>query len=200
VIRRALTIGAGAGLFLWPGLAQAHLMTTGLGPVYDGISHLFLTFDDLIPVVAMAVLAGLNGPAAGRRVLLALPVAWLAGGLAGFSWKAPLLPPGVTAVSFLVVGGLVALDGRLSPKVVAGLALALGLVHGWLNGAGIAEASREALGVVGIVGAIFVLTAVVSAWVVSLRRPWSRVVARVAGSWTAAIGLLMLGWTLSGRS
>ena len=200
MIRRALTIGAGAGLFLWPGLAQAHLMTTGLGPVYDGISHLFLTFDDLIPVVAMAVLAGLNGPAAGRRVLLALPVAWLAGGLAGFSWKAPLLPPGVTAVSFLVVGGLVALDGRLSPKVVAGLALALGLVHGWLNGAGIAEASREALGVVGIVGAIFVLTAVVSAWVVSLRRPWSRVVARVAGSWTAAIGLLMLGWTLSGRS
>jgi urease accessory protein len=199
VRRRSIALAAG-GLFLWPGAAQAHLMTTGLGPVYDGITHLVLTFDDLIPVLAMAVLAGLNGPAAGRRGLFALPAAWLAGGLAGFAWKAPLLPPGVTALSFLVVGGLAALDRRLAPSVVAGLALALGLVHGWLNGAGIAEAGREASGLAGIVGAIFALAALVSAWIVSLRRPWTRVVARVAGSWTAAIGLLMLGWALSGRS
>ena len=60
-------------LLLWPGAAHAHLVTTGLGPVYDGISHLFLSFDDLLPVVAMALLAGLNGPAAGRRALFTLP-------------------------------------------------------------------------------------------------------------------------------
>lgn len=197
--RRTVALAVLAGLVFWPGIAQAHLMTTGLGPVYDGISHLFLTFDDLLPVLAMAVLAGLNGPAAGRRVLVALPLAWFAGGLAGFAARAPLLPPGVTALSFIIVGGLAALDRRLAPNVVAGLALALGLVHGWLNGAGIASAGREAMGLVGIGGAIFALTALVSAFIVSLRRPWTRVVARVAGSWTAAIGLLLLGWTLSGR-
>jgi hydrogenase/urease accessory protein HupE len=200
VSRRSLALAAGVGLLLWPEAAQAHLMTTGLGPVYDGISHLVLTFEDLLPVLAMAVLAGLNGPAAGRRVLIALPVSWLAGGLAGFAWRAPLLPPGVAALSLLIVGGLAALDRRLAPNQVAGLALALGLVHGWLNGAGIASAGREAMGLIGIVGAIFVLTALLSAWIASLRQPWTRVVARVAGSWTAAIGLLMLGWTLSGRS
>ena len=198
--RRSLALAAGAGLVLWPGIAQAHLMTTGLGPVYDGISHFFLTFDDLLPVLAMAVLAGLNGPSASRRVLFVLPAAWLLGGMAGFALKVPFLPPGATALSFIVVGGLVALDRRLAPNVVAGLALALGLVHGWLNGAEIASAGREAMGLVGIGGAIFVLTALVSALIVSLRRPWTRVVARVVGSWTAAIGLLLLGWTLSGRS
>ena len=76
--------------------------------------------------------------------------------------------------------------------------LALGLLHGFLNGAGIATAGREALALAGIVTAIFVLVALVAALVVSLRAPWARIVVRVAGSWIAAIGLLMLGWSLRG--
>ena len=52
---------------LLPAPADAHLVTTGLGPIYDGISHVLLSPDDLVPVVAMALLAGLNGPTAGRR-------------------------------------------------------------------------------------------------------------------------------------
>ena len=68
-----------------------------------------------------------------------------------------------------------------------------------LNGAAIAGAAREASGLVGITGAIFLLAALVSAWVVSLRQSWARIVVRAAGSWIAAIGLLLLGWTLSGR-
>jgi len=74
----------------------------------------------------------------------------------------------------------------------------VGLLHGWLNGAGIAESQREALGLAGIASAIFVLVAIASAFVVSLRVDWMRVAVRVAGSWVAAIGLLMLGWSLRG--
>ena len=59
-------------------------MTTGLGPVYDGISHVFMSPDDLVPIIALALLAGLNGPAAGRSALFALTGAWLAGGILGF--------------------------------------------------------------------------------------------------------------------
>lgn len=59
-------IGAAGAILLWSGTAHARLVTTGVGPVYDGISHLFVTFDDLLAVAAMAFLAGLNGPAAGR--------------------------------------------------------------------------------------------------------------------------------------
>jgi hydrogenase/urease accessory protein HupE len=99
-------------------------------------------------------------------------------------------------MSFLVLGGLTALDRRLPPWVDTAIALAVGLLHGWLNGAAIAEAQREPLGLVGIVSAIFVLVAMVGALAVSVRAAWARVAVRVAGSWVAAIGLLMLGWSL----
>ena len=67
-----------------PGPVLAHLVTTGLGPVYDGISHVFMSPDDLVPILALSLLAGLNGPAAGRSALFALTGAWLAGGVLGF--------------------------------------------------------------------------------------------------------------------
>ncbi len=95
-----------------------------------------------------------------------------------------------------MLGGLAALDRRLSPAVVAALAMAVGLLHGWLNGTAIALSQREALGLLGIAAMTFVLVALVSAFVVSIRAVWARMAMRVAGSWVAAIGLLMLGWSL----
>jgi urease accessory protein len=179
-----------------PCAAQAHLDTTGLGPVYDGVSHLLLSPDDLVPVLAMAALAGLNGPAAGRRTLFVLTLTWLAGGLAGFAFGRPVVPGAATIASFLALGVLVALDRRLSPTLVSSLAVALGLLHGWLNGAGIAGAGREALALAGIGSAVFVVVALAAALVVTLKEGLPRVAIRVLGSWVAAVGLLMLGWTL----
>ena len=49
------------GLLFWPSYASAHLVTTGLGPVYDGIGHLVMTLEDLIPALAIALFAGLRG-------------------------------------------------------------------------------------------------------------------------------------------
>ena len=181
-----------------PAAAQAHLDTTGLGPVYDGVSHLLLSPDDLVPVLAMASLAGLNGPAAGRRTLFALTLAWLLGGLAGFAFGWPLLPEAVTIASFLALGALVALDRRLAPTLVSSIAVALGLLHGWLNGAGIAGAGRELLALLGIGGAIFVIVALAAASITTLAHGWPRIAVRVLGSWVAAVGLLMLGWNLRG--
>jgi hydrogenase/urease accessory protein HupE len=188
--------GLAAGVLLLPKPAHAHLVTTGLGPLYDGISHLFLSFEDFLPVIALALLAGLNGPRAGRLALFVVPAAWLAGGLAGFAAGTLLFPGTVTAASFLVLGGLTAADRQLPPAAVTVLAAALGLLHGWLNGAGIAEAGREVLGLLGIVSAVFVVVALLAAFVVWLRPPWSRIAVRVAGSWIAAVGLLLLGWGL----
>jgi urease accessory protein len=200
--RRALPAAAATLLLLSCTGVQAHLASTGMGPVYDGISHLFLSVDDLLPVIAMALLAGLHGPATARWVLFLLPVSWLVGGIVGFTGltgAAAGAPAGMTSLSLLLPGILVAADRRLPLPVVASLALTLGLFHGALNGAGIALAGREASGLAGIAGAVFVLTALVSALVVSLRRPSMRIVVRVAGSWVAAIGLLLAGWSLGGR-
>jgi hydrogenase/urease accessory protein HupE len=179
-----------------PSPAEAHLVTTGLGPIYDGISHVLVSPEDLVPIVAMALLAGLNGPQAARRTLFALTGAWLIGGLIGFVAGSTAVPAATTLGSFLVIGGLTALDRRLSPAVVAALAIAVGLLHGWLNGAAIAASHREAIGLLGIGSMTFVLVALLSALVVSLHASWARMAIRVAGSWVAAIGLLMLGWSV----
>lgn len=191
-----------AALVLAPAYAHAHLTTTGLGPVYDGIVHLFLSVDDLLPVFAMALLAGLNGPTSARWAAFALPTAWFAGGMAGFHAGLTGLPTGITSpwLPLLALGLLVATDLKLKPSVVATLAVVLGLLHGSSNGADIATIGREASGLVGIVAVVFVVSALVSAAVISLRVPWARIVVRVAGSWTAATGLLLLGWSLSGRA
>jgi len=182
-----------------PAPARAHLVTTGLGPVYDGVGHVLVSPDDLLPVLAMALLAGLNGATAGRRALILLPFAWAIGGVAGLGAPVPPASGSVAAVSLIVLGLLVAVDRRLSATVVAAVAVLLGVLHGWMNGAAIAVAGREALGLVGIVATVFVLVALGAALVVSVRAAWARIAVRAAGSWMAAVGLLMVGWALRGR-
>jgi hydrogenase/urease accessory protein HupE len=197
-IERRLRIASFGAMLLLPSIARAHLTDTGLGPVYDGIAHLLLSFDDLLPVIALALLAGLNGARAGRLALFVLPVAWLTGGMAGVLAAAASPPSSVTSLSLLALGVLTAASAKLRPTLVVVLAIALGLIHGWLNGAAIAVAGREASGLIGIAGTIFVVVALAAALVVSLRDPWTRIAVQVTGSWIAAVGLLVLGWTLRG--
>jgi hydrogenase/urease accessory protein HupE len=184
-------------LFFMQATAHAHLVTTGLGPVYDGIGHFSLSPDDSIPVVALGVLAGLRGKAAGRGIMFQLPLAWFCGGVAGLmAHSEPSLP--LQFLSFMTVGILIATDLPLPDLAVIGVGLSFGLLHGFLDGFGFrdAGAGNGILQLLGISVVIFVLATMVAALVVSIRPAWARIVVRVAGSWVAAIGLLMLGWAL----
>jgi hydrogenase/urease accessory protein HupE len=192
---RPLLLGVTATT-LFPSVAHAHLATTGLGPVYDGVNHLIRSPEDLLPVIAMSLLAGLHGQGESRRVLFALPASWIVGGLAGHATGAEVIPGILTALSCMVAGLFTALDRRMSARLLTGIAIALGLLHGWLNGAGIANDRGEGLALVGIGAAVFVLVAIGAALVVSVKAAWQRIVVRVAGSWVAAVGLLLLGWAL----
>jgi urease accessory protein len=184
-------------ILLKPSEAAAHLVTTGMGPVYDGIGHLLLTPEDLVPAVAMALYAGLRGRAPGRRALFSFPLAWLLGGLIGLTAQTmPVFP--VTAFSFLLVGILVAADLRLPDNVFTGVAVSVGIMHGYFNGIAL-KAGPGSLGLLGIMATLFVLVAIVGAFIVSLKAPWTRIVVRVAGSWVAAMGLLMIGWFFRGQ-
>jgi len=172
-----------------------HLVTTGLGPFFDGVGHLFLTIEDLLPTVALSLLAGLRGPAAGRRVLFTLPAAWLLGGALGLTTG--VAPPAVaTVVSFLAAGGLLALNAPLSNGSITTIAVVLGLMHGSMNGAAMAAARNGALELIGVATSLVVVIALAAALVVSLSKPWTRIAFRVAGSWVVATGLLLLGWSL----
>jgi urease accessory protein len=182
-----------AVFFLCPSPASAHLNSTGMGPMYDGLLHFFLSPEDIVPVVALALLAGLRGPEYGRRALLLLPAIWFVGCFLGTMFQWAVSWP-VAAISFLVFGGLVAANAQLSLRMMTVLAGSLGLVHGWMNGAGVPWSLSLVGAYAGLVAGVFVVVALVSAFVIKLRPPWTRIAVRVAGSWIVATGLLLLGW------
>jgi hydrogenase/urease accessory protein HupE len=180
-----------------PGAAQAHLVSTGLGPFYDGLTHFILSAEDVLPALALALLAGLNGADAGRTALLALPAAWFTGGLLGLVWPTNLVAsPLLTTVSLLVLGAMVAANLCVRSGWALALAVVVGGLHGYLNGSAMAQTRLGLTGLIGIVATVFTTVALASALVVALRAPWSRMVVRVGGSWMAAAGLLMLGWSV----
>jgi urease accessory protein len=194
---RARLLWMVAPLLIWassPGRASAHLVTSGLGPFYDGIAHLFVTPEDVLVVVALALWAGLGGKRSGRAVLFVLPAAWLAGAVTGRWTELSAGLPVLSAALLIALGALVAADRRLPLGFVAAFAMTCGLVHGCFNGAALAGVNSASLAVVGTVWAVFVVVALVAGQVVSLRVNGARVAVRVLGSWIGAIGLLMLGW------
>jgi hydrogenase/urease accessory protein HupE len=178
--------------------AEAHLNSTGMGPIYDGLMHFLMTPEDLVPALGLALLAGLRGAAYGRRASLILPLAWLMGSLFGLSVVAN---PGSAVLSsfwFLLLGGLVIADAKLSLRAMTVLAALLGLVHGYLNGTGMGISGFAVVAVLGLTSGVFLLIVLAAAFVVQLQAHWARIAVRVAGSWIAASGLLMLGWSLRG--
>jgi urease accessory protein len=182
------TLALAAVLCAVPPAARAHLTNTGLGPFYDGLAHLFVTPDALLPAIAISLLAGLRGPRYGRMVLLALPAACLAGSLVSRWIGLPAALPATTAAATIVVGILVAADLRLPLVVLAGAAILLGLLNGGAQPAGLSAAGSAV--------ALFVVAALLAGRVVSIQTFAARIVVRVAGSWIAASGLFLLGWAL----
>jgi hydrogenase/urease accessory protein HupE len=102
--------------------------------------------------------------------------------------------PIIAAAWFLLLGGLLAADAKLSLRVTTALAVLLGIYHGYLNGTGMGQSESAAVALIGLAFGVFVLIALAAAFVVQLRAQWARIAVRVAGSWIAASGLLMLGW------
>ena len=188
---------AGLAFALRSRTAEAHLITTGFGPVYDGVAHFALTPEDLIPVIGLAVFAGMRGPAPARWALFALAAFWLVGGSAGLLIARPAsdFP---AALSLLLVGGLVAADAPLPLWATAAVAALLAAAHGYADGSALPSDSSGFLMVLGIITAVFVTFALVATSLLQLRSRLTRIAMRVSGSWIAASGLLLLGWSLRG--
>ena len=77
------------------------------------------------------------------------------------------------------------------------LAALFGLSHGYENGMAVTPDVAAHLFVPGLALIGFVAAAVVSATTLALtaRAEWLRIAVRVAGSWIAAVGILMIGVT-----
>jgi len=194
----AVRASVAAALLTLPGAAQAHLVNSGLGPFYDGALHLLLSPDALLGLIAVALLAGLRGARAGRLTVIVVPTVWLLAGVTGMSFSVPLELSWLSIASFMVMGVLVAADAGLPPVAIAALGGICGALQGLLDGSALATIGAGPSALLGIVAAALVVALLTSAAVVSLRAAWARVAVRVAGSWVAAVGMLMLGWLVRG--
>ena len=193
LLRRATAVGL--ALAFCPHVAQAHMVSTGLGPVYDGVAHFALSPGEYVPVVGAALLAGLRGKAHAQLAILVLPLNWFAGGVLGGLTGTPAVAVPLW-LPFLAVGGLVATDLQL-PTVATGMLMgAVGFLLGYPNGLAMAESGQGLRGVIGSTAAIFVLVTLIAALAAGTTAGWIRIAWRVAGSWIAASGLLLLGWAL----
>ena len=129
-------------------------------------------------------------------MLFALPVAWMLGGLLGLTRQTVADWPAVSAATLVVTGALVAWSPGLRREVLTAIAVVFGVLHGYLNGSLGAAGGLAPSGLAGVAATVFVMTALAAALVVALRGDVPRIVVRVAGSWIAAIGLLLVGWSL----
>ena len=194
-MRRAPLLAMTAlGLCALPSVALAHLVNSGLGPFYDGALHLLRSPGELLGLVAAALLAGLRGLRAGRLTVVVLPTAWLLAGLAGLGLPATPELAWLSVLSLMVLGGLVAADVKLAPPAVAALAGLYGAFHGLLDGSALAAAGAGPSALLGIVATALAVALVTAAAVAPVRAAWALIAVRVAGSWVAAVGMLMLGW------
>jgi hydrogenase/urease accessory protein HupE len=176
--------------------AQAHLMNSGFGPFYDGLAHPLMSPEDILPALAVTLLAGLNGARYGRWVLATLPGAWIAGMAGGWALALPMAPAPVMAVLTAVTGALVASDLKLPLAAVMGWAALLGVLHGYDNGRELAATAGGLLAIAGIACSLAALVSLVAGQVATVQAAWARLAVRISGSWIAAVGLFMLGWSM----
>jgi urease accessory protein len=170
-------------------------MGNRFGDFYGGLLHPLTALEHVLPFLALGLLAGQQGARAARWLLLTFPLGLLVGTAfaavapAGY-WLTPL-----NDASFVVLGLLLAAAWRLPLALLIALGLLFGLSHGYENGSAMTAATVPYLFAPGVALSGFIVTALAGAATLALtaRADWPRVAVRIAGSWIAAIGIMMIG-------
>jgi urease accessory protein len=178
------------------GSADAHSTVKGVGDLYAGLLHVLTGLEHVLPFIALSLLAGQRGlKAQAEAVLLVFPLALMVGAAAAL-WVPPL--PGLTffnVASAILLGGLVAAARPLPGAVFYGLVVVFGISHGFANGEAISGSIKAYLFILGIglAGlAVLAYGTLMVDFLLKRKTGWITIAVRVAGSWIAAIGVLVL--------
>ena len=175
-----------------PAPAHAHAPIAGAGEFYAGLLHP-LTDPQAIPsLLALGLLAGRAGKERGLwTALVGSATAFAAGLIATLVGWLPVAPL-VLALATLVAALLLAADVRLPAVLLFALAMVLGAALGIVQASELPSAEFGAGAALGIALALLYL----ALFAARIEAPWARIGVRVAGSWIAAVMVLMLGLTL----
>ena len=190
----AARAGVAVCLLLAAGGAYAHSATRGAGDFYAGALHALTALEHVLPFVALGILAGQQGRKS-EPVLLVFCLALAAGAIVEL-WAPPLPYVGLLNIfSGILFGGLVAAAWSLPMTFCYGIATAFGLTHGFANGAGMIAQTKPYLFIPGVALAGLAVTAyglIFTDYLLRRKAGWIHIAVRVAGSWIAAIGILVL--------
>ena len=183
-------------LALLAGNAEAHSTVKGVGDLYAGLLHVLTALEHVLPFVALSLLAGQRGlKAQAEGVLLVFPVALMVGASAAL-WLPPIHGLALFNIaSAILLGALVAAAWTLPVGLFYGLVVLFGLSHGFANGEAINDSIKAYLFIlgVGLAGvAILAYGTLMVDYLLKRRVGWITIAVRVAGSWIAAIGVLVL--------
>lgn len=178
-----------------PDTAHAHLVDTRLGDFYSGALHPLTDLQQVLPWIALAVLAAFQGAQRARWIILVFPLALAIGGIASLAVPLPSFGPLLGLVLVAVTGLAVAAAARLPLGVLLAMAVVMGLLHGAQNGAAMVATTDRLLFLSGMtaVGYGVITLATGSAIAFLHGAPWRPIALRAGGSWVAAVGIMVLG-------
>lgn len=193
LLRLAATAGA---LICAPSLAHAHLVETRLGDFYAGAFHPLTDFEQVLPWIALAVFAAFQGAHRARWIILVFPLALLAGGLAALALPSPPFAS-LLGLSLVAVTGLaVAAAASVPLFVLVGITAVMGLLHGYQNGAAMVATTDRVLFLAGVTAVGYAAITLGTGGAIAFLRGvggWRPIALRAAGSWVAAVGIMVLG-------
>jgi len=189
-----------AAWLIWPGAAAAHIGVHGSDGFVTGALRPVMDFSQLLATISVGLFVGWQNAGNANRAAGAF-VAELVAGLAGAFWSdLSNLPAGLLhGVAF--AGGFLAALARPVPVFFAvtlggagGLIIGLALLPGSES---VSEAGFALVGGFFTVTLIFIYAVFAVNWLRGrASKPWLLLGLRIAGSWIAAIALMMLALTL----
>lgn len=180
-----------------PTAAHAHLVNSGLGPLYDGALHLILSPMDIVRLVALCLFAGAQGQGPARSLVTVAAIAWFVAGASAFAFSATATFDVVSAVSLFLLGGAVAFDLKPQPLVAALVVAIFAALLGYQSGVGLRSDNADWVSLLGALSVAVTVMLLATAFVVSATAFPMRIACRVLGSWASATGLLSIGWILA---
>ncbi|KAA3629126.1 MAG: hypothetical protein DWQ08_06790 [Proteobacteria bacterium] len=171
--------------------AFAHATVEGIGNFYNGLLHPFVVLPHALALIALGLLLGQQGVGHARRALPAFGLA-AAVSLLVSAWVSGL-PLGVAILSAGTVAGLLVAAATPLPRFLTlGLATATAIFIGLdSNPDGLGGVARLTL-----LSGVWLGTgfAVLGCFGIAetLRRGWQRIGIRIAGSWIAAVSIMVV--------
>jgi urease accessory protein len=204
-MRRTLgrAVVAAAALIGSAQAADAHIVASRLGDFYAGALHPLTDLQDLILWIAVGVLGGSLGAAAGRWLVLVFPLGLLAGLVLGLTSGGVSAKPVVDAGMVVVLGLLLAANVRIPAAPLCTIALGLAMVRGAVSSGDVGLETNRLLFAAGLASAGYAAITLTMAVTLAFRGTdadpsiaWRGIAIRAFGSWIAAIGLMMGGFAL----